>query len=141
MREVVFFLTTNIVAGTSRANQRYHQRRFIFHHCVVPENIHTPPPAPHHHLSYPTEGNGISRGEGPKRDNFRGGGGSLTEFVFSGGLGKIGKLSINNSFSVEQAISYFTVTGVSKQVLLFALIIFYLRSAKCVFHGVRDSFL
>ena len=50
------------------------------------------------------------RGEkGPKRGNFRGGGGSLTELFFSGGLGKIGKLFINNSFSVEQAISYFTV--------------------------------
>ena len=39
----------------------------------------------------------------------------------------------NNSFSVEQAISYFTVTGASKQVLLFSLIIFY--------HGLRVSFL
>ena len=28
---------------------------------------------------------------------------------------------IHNSFSVEQAISYFTVTGVSKQVVLFGL--------------------
>ena len=66
-----------------------------------------PPPPPH--LSYPTEGNGISRGEGSKKRHFRGGGGSLTELFFSGGLGKIGKLFINNSFSVEQAISYFTV--------------------------------
>ena len=50
------------------------------------------------------------RGEkGPKRGNFRGGGGSLKEFFFSGSLGKIGKLFINTSFSVEQAISYFTV--------------------------------
>ena len=69
--------------------------------CVVPENIpHTSP--------LPTEGNGISEGYG-----------LLTEF-FSRGLSKIGELLINNSFSVEQAISYFTVTGV-------ALIIFYLR--------------
>ena len=36
-------------------------------------------------------------------------GGRLQSFFFSGGLGKIGKLFINNSFSVEQAISYFTV--------------------------------
>ena len=34
------------------------------------------------------------------------------------GLSKISELFINNSFSVEQAVSYFTVTGVSKQVLL-----------------------
>ena len=47
------------------------------------------------------------------------------------------------AFSVEQAINYFAVTGVSKQVLLFALIIFHLRSAKCFFfsHGLRDRFL
>ena len=60
-----------------------------------------------------------------------GGGGLLTDFFFPGDL--IGESLINNSFSVEQAFSYFTVTGVSKQVLLFALIIFYLRSAKCFF--------
>ena len=47
-------------------------------------------------------------------------------FFFPGGLSKIGQLLINNSFSVQQAISYFIVTGVSKQVLLFALIIYYL---------------
>ena len=52
---------------------------------------------------------------------------SKGEGVFSqGALSKIGELLINNSFSVEQVISYFTVTSVSKQVLLFALIIFYL---------------
>ena len=64
---------------------------------------------------------------GPKGDNFQGGGGLLTE-VFPGGLSNIGELLINNSFSVEQSIRYFTVTGVSKQVLLFALILFYPRS-------------
>ena len=54
--------------------------------------------------------------------------------LFLGGLSKIGELLINNSFSVEKAyISYFTVTGVSKQPLLFALIIFFLESAKCFF--------
>ena len=52
----------------------------------------------------------------------------LTEVFFQGGWVKIGELLINNSFSVEQAISYFTVTSV-------ALIIFYLRSAKSFFHG------
>ena len=60
---------------------------------------------------------------------------------FPGDLGNICELFINNSFSVEQAISYFAVTGVSKQVLFFALIIFHLRSAKCFFHGLRDRFL
>ena len=53
------------------------------------------------------------------------------------GVSKIGELLINNSFSV----SHFLVTGVSKQELLFALIVFYLRSGKCFFHGLRDSFL
>ena len=64
-------------------------------------------------------------------------------YFFPEGLGAIGELFINNSFSVEQAINYFAVTGVSKQVLLFALIIFHLRSAKCFlfFHGLRDRFL
>ena len=69
------------------------------------------------------------------------GGGLLTEAFFAGGLSKIGELFINNSFSVEQAISYFAVTGVSKHVLILALITFHLRSAKCFFHGLRDRFL
>ena len=43
--------------------------------------------------------------------------------------------------AVEQAISYFTVIGVSKQLLLFSLIIDYLRSAKCIFHDLCDTFL
>ena len=51
--------------------------------------------------------------------------------LFPGSLSKIGELIINSSFSVEKAISYFTVTSVSKQVLLLALIMFYLQSAKC----------
>ena len=104
---------------------------------VVPSHHPLPPPPP-------TEGNGNSEatGGGQKGGNFRGGGGLLTEVFFPGGLGEIGELFINNSFSVEQAINYFAVTGVSKQVLLFALIIFHLRSAKCFFlHGLRDRFL
>ena len=79
--------------------------------------------------------------EGPKGGNFRGGGGAAYRGFFPGGLSKIGELLINSSFFVEQVISYFAVTGVSKQVLLFALIIFHLRSAKCFFHGLRDRFL
>ena len=47
--------------------------------------------------------------------------GDCLERFFPGGLSKIGE------FSVEKAISYFTVTGVSKQVILFVLIIFYYR--------------
>ena len=54
--------------------------------------------------------------------------------LFLWGLSKIGELLINASFSLEKAyISYFAVTGVSKQALLFALIIFFLGSAKCFF--------
>ena len=91
--------------------------------CVVPENIpHTSPPLP-----LPTEGNGNSEGRGIQKKAISEGCGLLTEF-FSRGLSKIGELLMNNSFSVEQAISYLTVAGV-------ALIIFYLRSAKCFFHG------
>ena len=66
---------------------------------------------------------------------------AYTGFFFQGGLSQIGELLINKSTTFEQAISYFTVTGVSKQVLLFAVIIFHLWSAKCFFHGLRDSFL
>ena len=91
--------------------------------------FHSPPPLPR------SEGNGNSEagGEGWGID-YRG--------FFPGDLGKIGELFINNSsVSVEQAISYFAVTGVSKQVLFFALIIFHLRSAKCFFHGLLDRFL
>ena len=52
--------------------------------------------------------------------------------LFLWGMSKIGELLINSSFSLEKAyISYFAVTGVSKQALLFALIIFFLGSAKC----------
>ena len=98
-----------------------------------------PPPPPPHGGQRAFRGD---RGGGKKGGNFRGGGGLLTEVFFPGGLGEIGELFINNSFSVEQAINYFAVTGVSKQVLLFALIIFHLRSAKCFFlHGLRDRFL
>ena len=80
-------------------------------------------------LPLPTEGQGNSEGRGaPKEDNFQGGEGLLSEVFSRESEYKIGELLINNSFSVEQAISYFTVTGV-------ALIIFYLRSAKCFFHG------
>ena len=35
------------------------------------------------------------------------------------GLSKIGKLLINNSFSVQKAISYFLVTGVSTRIIVY----------------------
>ena len=89
--------------------------------CVVPENIlHTPPsPSPRRATVIPRRG-------GSKRRQFPRGVGCLQSS--SRGLSKIGELLINNSLSVEQATSYFTVNGV-------ALIILYLRSAKCFFHG------
>ena len=97
----------------------------------------TPPP-PHKAMGIPPR-----RGGGSKRRQFPRGWGIAYRGFFPGGLGKIGELFINNSFSVEQPISYFAVTGDSKQVLLFALIIFHLRSAKCFFffHSLRDRFL
>ena len=56
---------------------------------------------------------------------------ALYRGLFLGGLSKIGELLINSSFSVEKVTA---VTGVSKQALLFALIIFFLvGSAKCFF--------
>ena len=69
-------------------------------------------------------------GEGVEKEAISEGWGIEYRGFFQGDLGNIGELFINNSFSVEQAISYFAVTGVSKQVLLFGLIIFHLRSAK-----------
>ena len=72
----------------------------------------------HSSRKYPaTEGNGNFEGRGvPKGGNIRGDGGCLKRF-FPGGLKKVGELLMKNSCSVEQAIIYFTVTVVSKQVL------------------------
>ena len=86
------------------------------------QEISIPPP----HL--PTEGNGNSEGSGASK------GGNFwvvrdcVQMFYPGGLSKIDELWINNSLSVEQAISYVTVTSV-------ALIIFHLdaRLAKCFF--------
>ena len=81
----------------------------LFSTTVFFKKISISPPPPRH-VSYPTEGNGILRGEGFKKRQFpRWWGVAYRVFSFSGGLGEIGKLFINNSFSVEQAISYFTV--------------------------------
>ena len=89
----------------------------VYNVCVVPENSHTSP-------QRATE---ILRGGGVQKMVISKGVGMLTVVFFPVGLSKISKLLINYSFSVEEAISYFTVyTFVSKQVLLFTLIIFYL---------------
>ena len=105
--------------------------------CIV--QFHTPPPRPPFGGQQEFRGGG---GEGSKRRQFLRGGGLITEVFFQGiWVTFMSELFINNSFSVEQAISYFAVTGVSKQVLFFALIIFHLRSAKCFFHDLRDRFL
>ena len=89
----------------------------VYNVCVVPENSHTSP-------QRATE---ILRGGGVQKMVISKGVGMLTVVFFPVGLSKIGKLLINYSFSVEEAISHFTVyTFVSKQVLLFTLIIFYL---------------
>ena len=55
---------------------------------------------------------------------------ALYRGIFLGGLSNFGELLINSSFSVEKVTA---VTGVSKQTLLFALIIIFLGSAKCFF--------
>ena len=129
-----------IIIAVSRNEYSYKAIRAVkdYKMCSSRKYPYPPPPA----AAAPLEGNGNSEGrEGPKWGNFQGDGGLLTEVFFSNCLSKIGELLINNSFFVAQAISYFTVTGVSNQVLLFALIIFYIRSAKYFFHSLCDSFL
>ena len=65
-----------------------------------------------------TEGNGNSEGRGVQKEAISKGMGGCLQRFFPGGLSKIGELLMKNSFSVEQAIIYFTVTVVLKQVLL-----------------------
>ena len=88
------------------------------------------------------EGNGNSeeKGEGPKGSFPRGRGVTHLGFFFQRPLSKMGELLINNSFFVEQVISYFTVASVSKQVLLFALIIFYLGQLNTFFTAYAIAF-
>ena len=72
-----------------------------------------PPPPPQRRATEIPRRGGVQKetiSEGP------GGGGRCLQRFFPGGLSKIAGLLTNNSFSVEQAISYFTVTDVSKQV-------------------------
>ena len=75
---------------------------------VVPKNIHT--------LPSPRRARAILRVVGLQKEAISGGVRGCLQRFFPGGLSKIGELLINSSFSVEQAISYFTVTNVSKQV-------------------------
>ena len=51
--------------------------------------------------------NSKGREVGPKGGNFWGG--------FPGGMSKIDELLTNNRFSVEQVVSYFTVTGLQNK--------------------------
>ena len=62
-----------------------------------------PPPPP---LRRATE---IPSGGGVQKEAISEGEGVAYRGFLPGGLSKIGELLINNSFSVEQAISYFTV--------------------------------
>ena len=89
-------------------------------HCVVLENKYPYPPLPPRRAKEIQRGRG---GGGVQKEAISEGWGLLTGFFFLGGLSTFGELLINNSFSVEQAISYSIVTGVSKQVLLFGLTI------------------
>ena len=57
----------------------------------------------------PTEGNENSEGRGVQKEAISDGVGVAYRGFLPGGLSKIGELLIDNSFSVEQAISYFTV--------------------------------
>ena len=65
----------------------------------------------------PTGGNGNSegRGGGGKRRQFPRRWGVAYRGFSSRGLSKISELLLNNSFSVEQAFSYFTVTGLQNK--------------------------
>ena len=89
--------------------------------------IHTPPPP-----SPALRAREIPSGGGVQKKAISEGVGGCLERFFLGGLNEIGELLINNSFSVERATSYFTVTGVSKQVL-FLLIIYYLTRLNVFF--------
>ena len=64
--------------------------------CVVPENIQNP---------RPKEGNRNSEG-GPRGGNFKGGGGGFLRSFFLGLQVRLEGYLRNNSFSVEQALSY-----------------------------------
>ena len=78
---------------------------------TAPENILSP-------LLHPGRATEIPRGWGGEfqKEAISEGVGACYRGLFPGVLSEIGELSINYS-SVEKAISYFTVTGVSKRVL------------------------
>ena len=70
---------------------------------------HPPPPPKGGRRKFREEG-------GVQKEAISEGLGGCLQRLFLGDMSKIGALLINNSFSVEQPISYFTVTDVSKQV-------------------------
>ena len=72
--------------------------------CFLYVSCSSVPPSPPS-----TEGNGNSEAKGG--GGRKGGWGIYYRGFFPGDLCKIGELFINNSFSVEQATSYFAVTG------------------------------
>ena len=78
--------------------RRYNSRKVAKIYRKYPS---PPPPS--------TEGNGNSEGRGVQKEAISDGVGVAYRGFLPGGLSKIGELLINNSFSVEQAISYFTV--------------------------------
>ena len=77
--------------------RRYNSRKVAKIYRKYP----SPPPS--------TEGNGNSEGRGVQKEAISDGVGVAYRGFLPGGLSKIGELLIDNSFSVEQAISYFTV--------------------------------
>ena len=80
--------------------------------CVVPENIHTSP----------TEGNGNSEGKESITRKFPEGRGVASRGFFPGGPSKIGELLLNKNFSVELAISYFTLNRFFKTIIIVCII-------------------
>ena len=95
-------------------------------YCVFPENIHTPAP-----LEWQQKFRGDGGG-GVQKEAISEGVGGCYRGLFPGGLSdhEIGELLINNS-SVEKAVSYLLLPVFqNKYYNLFALINFYLWSAK-----------
>ena len=93
-------------------------------------NIHTPPPPPPARRRRASE---IPKGGGvQKKAISEDVGGCLERFLSRGSEWDWWVILVHNSFSVERATSYFTVTGVSKQVS-FPLIIYYLTRLDVIF--------
>ena len=88
--------------------------------CVVPENIHTPPPLT-------TKGNGNSEaGEG---------GGGVQKQAVSEIMRVASRVFFVGASSESKRLVILLLIGVSKQELM----IFYLRSAECFFHSLHST--